>query len=162
MGWGAITAISPSSGLGLEGTPDAVVVVEVVRASMAESRTEGTDCSRASLLCPRAVRWGSGWVEGGETETCSMSRSKIAEVPEWLQISKRSEFEDGGLLERTDTEVGEDGMDAGERVMRSEFLFGDPREAGGKRLEGEINESKRKRRETHERGRSSAGRSGWS
>ena len=31
---------------------------------------------------------------------------------------------------RTDTEVGEDGMDAGERVMRSEFLLGDPRVAG--------------------------------
>jgi len=30
---------------------------------------------------------------------------------------------------RTDTEVGEDGIDAGERVMRSEFLLGDPREA---------------------------------
>jgi len=27
------------------------------------------------------------------------------------------------------TEVGEDGMDPGERVMRSEFLLGDPREA---------------------------------
>lgn len=40
-GWGAITAISPSSGLGLEGTPDAVLVLE--RASMAASRTEGTD-----------------------------------------------------------------------------------------------------------------------
>lgn len=109
MGWGEITEISPSSGLGLEERPDAVVVVEVVRASMAESRTDGTDCSRASLLCPRAVRCGSGWADGGETETGSMSRSKMAEVPEW-------------------TEVGEDGMDAGERVMRSEFLFGDPRE----------------------------------
>jgi hypothetical protein len=47
--WGAITEISPSSGLGLKGTPDAVVVL-VVRASMAASRTEGTDWSRASLL----------------------------------------------------------------------------------------------------------------
>lgn len=140
MGWGAITAISPSSGLGLEETPDAVVVVEVVRASTAESRTEGTDWSRASLLCPRAVRCGSGWVEGAETETCSMSRSKMAEVPEWLKNLRRSEFEDVGKLKGTDTEVGEDGMDAGERVMRSEFLVGDPREAGKKRLEGEINE----------------------
>lgn len=50
---GAITAISPSSGLGLEEEPD-VAVWE--RASTAASRTEGTDCSRASLLCPRAVR----------------------------------------------------------------------------------------------------------
>ena len=32
-------------------------------------------------------------------------------------------------MKETDTEVGEDGMDAGERVIRSEFLFGDPREA---------------------------------
>lgn len=109
MGWGAITAISPSSGLGLEEAADVVVAFEPERASMAASRTEGTDCSRASLLCPRAVRCGSGWVEGGETEIGSMSRSKMAEVPEW-------------------TEVGEDGMEAGERVMRREFLFGDPRE----------------------------------
>lgn len=49
-GWGEITAISPSSGLGLEGTPDVAVVLEPERASMAASRTEGTDCSRASLL----------------------------------------------------------------------------------------------------------------
>lgn len=80
-GWGAITAISPSSGLGLEGTPEVVVLVPE-RASMAASRTEGTDCSRASLLCPRAVRCGSGWAEGDETEIGSISRSKMAEVPE--------------------------------------------------------------------------------
>jgi hypothetical protein len=108
MGWGAITAISPSSGLGLAGAPNVAFVFGVERASMAASRTEGTDWSRASLLCPRAVRCGSGWVEGGETEIGSMSRSNMAEVPEW-------------------TDVGEDGMDAGER-MRSEFLFGEPRE----------------------------------
>ena len=36
---------------------------------------------------------------------------------------------------RTDTEVGEDGMDAGEREMRREFLFGEPREADEKYLE---------------------------
>lgn len=60
MGWGAITAISPSSGLGLGETPDAVLVFVPERASIAASRTEGTDWSRASLLCPRAVRCGSG------------------------------------------------------------------------------------------------------
>lgn len=49
-GCGAITAISPSSGLGLEGTPEVVVELVVARASTAASRTEGTDCSRASLL----------------------------------------------------------------------------------------------------------------
>lgn len=38
-----------------------------------------------------------------------MSRSKMAEVPEW-------------------TEVGEEGMEAGERVISREFLFGEPRE----------------------------------
>jgi hypothetical protein len=59
-GWGAITAISPSSGLGLDGAPEAVVVLVPARASTAASRTEGTDWSRASLLCPRAVRCGSG------------------------------------------------------------------------------------------------------
>lgn len=59
-GCGAITAISPSSGLGLEGAPEVVVALELARASTAASRTEGTDCSRASLLCPRAVRCGSG------------------------------------------------------------------------------------------------------
>jgi len=49
-GWGAITAISPSSGLGLEGRPDVVFVLVPERASTAASRTEGTDCSSASLL----------------------------------------------------------------------------------------------------------------
>jgi len=49
-GWGAITAISPSSGFGLEGTPDVVAVLVPERASTAASRTEGTDWSRASLL----------------------------------------------------------------------------------------------------------------
>jgi len=43
--------------------------------------------------------------------------------------SKRSGFSRKRGIERTDTEVGEDGMDAGERVMRSEFLLGDPRDA---------------------------------
>jgi len=32
-------------------------------------------------------------------------------------------------MKKTYTEVGEDGIDPGERVMRSEFLLGDPREA---------------------------------
>lgn len=36
-------------------------------------------------------------------------------------------------MKETDTEVGEDGMDAGERVIISEFLFGDPREADERR-----------------------------
>ena len=45
--------------------------------------------------------------------------------------SKQSEFGEKRRTEKTDTEVGEDGMDAGERDMRSEFLFGDPREADG-------------------------------
>jgi hypothetical protein len=45
--------------------------------------------------------------------------------------SKQSEFGEKRRSEKTDTEVGEDGMDAGERDMRSEFLFGDPREADG-------------------------------
>ena len=88
MGQGAITAISPSSGLGLEDGPDVAVVLVLERASMAASRTEGTDCSRASLLWPRAVRCGSGWVEG-ETEIGSMYRSKMAEVPECLKKFKR-------------------------------------------------------------------------
>lgn len=104
------------------------MVVFVLRASMAASRTEGTDWSRASLLCPLAVLCGSGWVEGGETEIGSMSRSKMAEVPEWLKIRKCQNLT-GDIRRRTDTEVGEDGIDAGERVMRREFLFGDPREA---------------------------------
>jgi hypothetical protein len=95
---------------------------------MAASRTEGTDWSRASLLCPLAVLCGSGWVEGGETEIGSMSRSKMAEVPEWLKIRKCQNFR-RDRRKRTDTEVGEDGIEAGERVMRREFLFGDPREA---------------------------------
>ena len=43
--------------------------------------------------------------------------------------SKQSGFDEIRRGERADTEVGEDGMDAGERVIRSEFLFGDPREA---------------------------------
>ena len=43
--------------------------------------------------------------------------------------TKRSGFCKTLGTEKTDTEVGEDGMDAGERVMRSEFLLGDPREA---------------------------------
>jgi hypothetical protein len=47
--------------------------------------------------------------------------------------SKRSGFDERRGMKRTDTEVGEDGMDAGERVMRSEFLLGDPREAVGRR-----------------------------
>lgn len=38
-------------------------------------------------------------------------------------------------MKETDTEVGEDGMDADERVMRSEFLFGDPRQASKKGCE---------------------------
>ena len=49
-------------------------------------------------------------------------------------------------------------MDAGERVMRSEFLFGDPREADkrvSERLETE-------RGDTHGRGKSSVGWQSWS
>lgn len=49
-GCGAITAISPSSGLGLEGPPATFVEFVPARASTAASRTEGTDWSRASLL----------------------------------------------------------------------------------------------------------------
>lgn len=47
--------------------------------------------------------------------------------------SKRSGFNEGDGRKETDTEVGEDGMDEGERVIRREFLFGDPREAVGRR-----------------------------
>lgn len=46
-------------------------------------------------------------------------------------------------MKRTDTEVGEDGMDAGERDMRSEFLLGDPREADeevGREMREEVEE----------------------
>lgn len=55
-------------------------------------------------------------------------------------------------------EVGEDGMDAGERVMRSEFLFGDPREAD-KRMRERL---ETKRGDTHGRGKSSVGWQSWS
>ena len=58
-----------------------------------------------------------------------MSLSKMAEVLEWLQF-KTVRIRRDTWKERTDTEVGEDGMDAGERDMSSEFLFGDPRDAG--------------------------------
>ena len=42
---------------------------------------------------------------------------------------KTVRFSERHERKRTDTEVGEDGMDAGERVMSREFLLGDPREA---------------------------------
>jgi len=65
--------------------------------------------------------------------------------------SKRSVFfgKSKSKKTRTDTEVGEDGMDAGERVMRSEFLLGDPREAGE---ENESRVGRKRRRNTYGRG----------
>jgi hypothetical protein len=67
------------------------------------SRTDGTDCSSCSVVFERGMRWGFGgwWMElGGEgLEMGSMSRSKIADDDEW-------------------TDVGEDGMEFGEREPR--------------------------------------------
>ena len=53
-------------------------------------------------------------------------------------------------------------MDAGERVMRSEFLLGDPREADeeGRKEMREVLEERR--RYTHGRGRPFAGLQSWS
>lgn len=61
---------------------------------------------------------------------------------------------------RTDTEVGEDGIEAGERVMSSEFLLGDPREADeGVGMREEVEE---KGRNTYGRGKSFVEGRGWS
>lgn len=73
---------------------------------------------------------------------------------------KRSEFLEGDGTKRTYTEVGEDGMDPGERLMRSEFLLGDPREADEE--VGMREGLEEKRRDTHGRGRSSVGWRSWS
>ncbi len=62
-----------------------------LRAETAESRTEGTDVSIPSVAFTRGMRCGLvAWVgEGAARErvgTGSMSRSKIAELDEWLRM----------------------------------------------------------------------------
>lgn len=76
-------------------------VESAVRTTTAESRTEGTECSICSVIRPRGMRWGSVGVERDAQAGAmgSMSRSKMAEEEEW-------------------TEVGEEGIEEGEREPR--------------------------------------------
>ena len=72
--------------------------------------------------------WVNGGGRNGDRLNVSFKDCRGAGV---TTDSKRSILERRDEKERTDTEVGEDGMEAGERDMRTEFLFGDPREADG-------------------------------
>lgn len=70
-----------------------------MRISAAESRTDGTDWSRCSVVLARGMRCGLDETGGEGGAIGSMSRSKMAEDEEC-------------------TEVGEDGIDPGEREPR--------------------------------------------
>lgn len=90
------------------------------RTAAALSRTEGTDCSRASVPFARGTRCGlRGCCEGDGSEMGSMSRSKMAEEEEWLRKENTlSTCQATTKGKETHTEVGEDGMDSGEREPR--------------------------------------------
>lgn len=68
------------------------------RMAAAASSTDGTECSSCSVVLERGIRWGlggwGGWRcpcpcgcgEGERGEMGSMSRSKMAELEEWLWV----------------------------------------------------------------------------
>lgn len=91
----------------------------VARMEAALSRTDGTECSSCSVPLALGMRCGF-WCarKGGEGGTTgSMSRSKMAEEEEWLKktrlVDRKSEEKDDHY-----TEVGEEGIEFGEREPR--------------------------------------------